>query len=146
MKNRKKSAADQLDEEAKRRALNRLASRQAISESQAQPEFHANHECLKAERLGRESQPNGTGMSNLGMQQPAPELPDDTPLAEVELPVRIRNALSAAGLKTVGQVRETSDETLLSVPDLGKTSVAHLRERLGLPSCDGVRPPDKKPS
>src|SRR4051812_26672651 len=39
-------------------------------------------------------------MSNLGMQQPAPELPDDTPLAEVELPVRIRNALSAAGLKT----------------------------------------------
>ena len=96
MKKQKKSAADQLDEEAKRRALNRLASRQAISESQAQPEFHANHERLKAERLGRESQPNGMGMSNLGMQQPAPELPDDTPLAEVELPVRIRNALSAA--------------------------------------------------
>ena len=76
MKKQKKSAADQLDEEAKRRALNRLASRQAISESQAQPEFHANHERLKAERLGRESQPNGMGMSNLGMQQPAPELPE----------------------------------------------------------------------
>jgi hypothetical protein len=42
--------------------------------------------------------------------------------------------------KTVGEVREISDETLLSFQDLGTASVAHLRETLGLPSSDGVRP------
>jgi hypothetical protein len=48
--------------------------------------------------------------------------------------------------KTVGEVRETSDEILLSFPDLGEGSVAHLRETLDLPSCDGVRPLGKKPA
>jgi DNA-directed RNA polymerase alpha subunit len=80
------------------------------------------------------------------MLQPMPELPDDTPLDNVELPARIRNVLAAAGLQTVGEVRETSDEILLSFQDLGKTSVAHLRETLGLPSTDGVRPLGKKPA
>jgi hypothetical protein len=51
----------------------------------------------------------------------------------------------AAGLRTVGEVLEISDETLLSFNDFGKVSVAHLRETLGLPSTDGVRPPGKKP-
>src|SRR5260221_13439583 len=74
------------------------------------------------------------------MLDPTPELPDDTPISDVEFPARIRNVLAAAGLKTVGEVRETSDEILLSFQDLGKASVAHLREALGLPSCDGVRP------
>jgi DNA-directed RNA polymerase alpha subunit len=68
------------------------------------------------------------------------ELPDDTPISEVKLPTRIQNALTAAGLKTVGEVREISDENLLSLQDLGKGSVALLRETLGLPSGDGVRP------
>ena len=71
--------------------------------------------------------------------EPTPELPDDTPIREVRFPTRINNALFAAGLKTVGEVRETSDEALLALPDFGKTSVAHLRKTLGLPSCDGVR-------
>jgi DNA-directed RNA polymerase alpha subunit len=70
-----------------------------------------------------------------------PELPDDTPLDDVELPARIRTLLAGAGLKTVGDVRETSDEILLSFKDLGKVSVVHLRETLGLPSTEGVRPP-----
>jgi hypothetical protein len=49
--------------------------------------------------------------------------------------------VTAAGWKTVGEIREASDATLLSLPDLGKGSVAHLRETLGLPSKkDGVRP------
>jgi hypothetical protein len=52
--------------------------------------------------------------------------------------------LAAAGLETVGEVRETADEILLSFQDLGKASVAHLRETLGLPSTDGVRPSGKK--
>jgi hypothetical protein len=34
---------------------------------------------------------------------------------------------------------------LLSLPDLGAASVTHLRETLGLPSTDGVRPSGKKP-
>jgi DNA-directed RNA polymerase alpha subunit len=80
------------------------------------------------------------------MLDPTPELPDDTPISDVEFPARIRNALAAAGLKTVGEVRETSDEILLSLQDLGKGSVAYLRETLGLPSTDGVRPLGKKPT
>ena len=84
-------------------------------------------------------------MSEENMLDPTPELPDDTPLDNVELPARIRTVLAAAGLSTVGEVREISDETLLSFQDLGKTSVAHLRETLGLPSTDGVRPLSKKP-
>jgi DNA-directed RNA polymerase alpha subunit len=77
--------------------------------------------------------------------EPTPELPDDTPIREVRFPTRIKDALFAAGLKTVGEVRETSDEALLSLPDFGKVSVAHLRETLGLLSTDGVRPSGKKP-
>ncbi len=48
--------------------------------------------------------------------------------------------LVAACLKTVGEVRETSDEALLSFQDFDEGSVAHLRETLGRPSTDGVRP------
>jgi len=73
------------------------------------------------------------------MLDPTAELPDDTPISNVRFPARICNVLAAAGLKTVGKVRETSDEILLSFQDLGKASVAHLRETLGLPSCDGGR-------
>ena len=76
--------------------------------------------------------------------EPTPELPDDTPIREVQFVTRINNALFAAGLKTVGEVREMSDEALLALPDFGRTSVAHLRETLGLPSCDGVRPEKKR--
>jgi DNA-directed RNA polymerase alpha subunit len=71
---------------------------------------------------------------------PTPELPDDTPLERVRFASRIQNVLSAAGLRTVGDVREVSDETLLSFQDFGPKSLANLREGLGLPSTDGVRP------
>ena len=71
---------------------------------------------------------------------PTPELPDETPLEQVKFPTRIKNVLAVEGLKTVGQVRETPDATLLSFPDLGPLSVVHLRETLGLPSTEGVRP------
>jgi DNA-directed RNA polymerase alpha subunit len=75
-----------------------------------------------------------------------PELPDDTPVENVRFATRIRNALNAAGMKTIGEVRETSDDGLLSLPDLGRGSIAYLRETLGLPSTDGVRPLGKKPT
>jgi DNA-directed RNA polymerase alpha subunit len=74
------------------------------------------------------------------MREPAPELPDDTLISDVILPIRIQNVLIGAGLKTVGEVREISDDTLLSFQDFGKGSLAILRQTLGLPSCDGVRP------
>jgi hypothetical protein len=48
--------------------------------------------------------------------------------------------VTAAGWKTVGEIREASDATLLSLQDLGKGSVAHLRETLGLPSKADARP------
>ena len=80
-------------------------------------------------------------MSEPKLLNPTPELPpDDTAINDVELPTHIRNVLAAAGLKTIGEVREISDDTLLSFQDFGKGSVALLRESLGLPSCDGVRP------
>jgi hypothetical protein len=79
-------------------------------------------------------------MSERHLVDPTPELPDDTPIDRVRLPTPIHNVLAAAGLKTVGEVRETADETLLSFQDLGPDSVTYLRMTLGLPSADGVRP------
>ncbi len=80
---------------------------------------------------------NETEMSEL---DPTPELPDDTPIARVRLPIRIKNVLEAAGLKTIGEVRETADDTLLSSYDFSKGSVVPRREILGRPSCHGVQP------
>ena len=71
---------------------------------------------------------------------PTPELPDDTPVERLDMAPRIQHVLKTEGLKTVGEVRETADDVLLSFQNLGIGSVAYLRETLGLPSCDGVRP------
>jgi DNA-directed RNA polymerase alpha subunit len=79
-------------------------------------------------------------MNERHLIDPTPELPDNTPIEDVRFPTRIRNVLAAADLKTVGEVRETADETLLSFQDLGPASIKHLREALGLPSRVGVRP------
>ena len=51
----KRSAVQQLADELERRALHPLSSRQTISDSQAEPEFHANYKRLRAERLAREA-------------------------------------------------------------------------------------------
>jgi DNA-directed RNA polymerase alpha subunit len=71
---------------------------------------------------------------------PVPELPDETPVWRVRFPTRIANALRMAGVKTVGEIRETSDTDLLSFQDLGKGSITFLRTTLGLPSSGGGRP------
>ena len=137
MSTEKRSAEKQVLDEANRTVPNPNASKQKISESQAAPEFEENHKRLRAERLSREAVEEPT-------LYPAAELPDDTPLDEVQFSARIRNAISAAGWKTVGEIREASDATLSSLQDLGKGSVTHLRETLGLPSTDRVRPHIKK--
>jgi hypothetical protein len=51
----KRSAEQQIEDEAARRALNPNTSKQKISESQAVPEFEENHKRLRAERLAREA-------------------------------------------------------------------------------------------
>jgi DNA-directed RNA polymerase alpha subunit len=62
---------------------------------------------------------------------PDPDLPDHVSIDKVQLPPRVKRALVAAGLKTVGDVRKTSDATLLSIQNLAKISVTLLRKELG---------------
>jgi DNA-directed RNA polymerase alpha subunit len=71
-------------------------------------------------------------MNERHLIDPTPELPDDTPIENVRFSTRLRNALATAGVKTVGEVRETPDKTLLSFQDLGPDSVALIRKTLGL--------------
>jgi DNA-directed RNA polymerase alpha subunit len=73
------------------------------------------------------------------MIDPSPELPDDTSITDVELPRKVREALATAGLRTVGDVREAPDASILRIQDLGESSLALLRTTLGLPSSMGVR-------
>jgi hypothetical protein len=61
MSKEKQSAAEQVADEAKRRALNPMASRQTISDSQAEPEFQENHKRLRADRQAREAGPKAKG-------------------------------------------------------------------------------------
>ena len=124
---------------AERKALRVREAQEAIADhEEAQTAFHENQERLRKERLVREA-------TEGPMLAPTPELPDDTPIERVLFSSRIQNALRAADLKTVGEVREISDETLISL-DFGKGSLSDLRKKLGLPSTDGVRSLDKKPA
>jgi hypothetical protein len=50
-----RSAEQQIADEADRRALHPLVSRQTISDSQAEPEFQENQKRLRADRLAREA-------------------------------------------------------------------------------------------
>jgi DNA-directed RNA polymerase alpha subunit len=75
----------------------------------------------------------------LVMIDPSPELPDDMPIASVEFPPKVRQALIAAGLRTIGKIRETPDTEILRIQDLGQGSLNFLRDTLGLPSSMGVR-------
>jgi DNA-directed RNA polymerase alpha subunit len=59
------------------------------------------------------------------------ELPDETSIDQIEMPKRLRNALKIAGFRTVGELRETSDQRLFSLRGLGRTSLSHLRKTLG---------------
>jgi len=119
---------------AERKSLRESEAQEAMSDhDDAEKAFHENRERLREERLAREA-------TARPMLYPAPGLPDDTPIGNVRFSTRIRNAIAAAGWKTVGEIRDASDATLLGLQDLGPRSVKHLRETLGLPSTDGVRP------
>jgi DNA-directed RNA polymerase alpha subunit len=125
---------------AERKTLRCREAKEAIADhEEAQRALHGNLERLREERLEREAAAGP-------MLYPAPELADDTPIENVRFSTSVRNALTTAGVKTVGEIREASDAKLLGLEDLGRGSVAHLRETLGLPSTVGVRPLGKKPS
>jgi DNA-directed RNA polymerase alpha subunit len=125
---------------AERKTLRGREAQEALADHEAaQKAFHQNRERLREERIVREA-------AEGPMVAPTPELPDDTPIERVLFSTRIQNALRAADLKTVGEVREILDETLISLPDFGRASLVDLRRKLGLPSTDGVRPISKKPT
>ena len=116
-----------------RKAFRQEDAKAAITEHEmAEQAFSNNRERLRAERMAREAVEGP-------MLHPSPKLPDDTPLDKIRFPARIRNALAVAGWKNVGEIREASDATLLSLQDLGRGSVSHLRKTLGLSSTEGVR-------
>jgi DNA-directed RNA polymerase alpha subunit len=125
---------------AERKTLSDHEAHEAIADYEpARKAFHQNRERRREERMGGEA---ATGP----MVAPTPELPDDMPIEGVLFSTRIQNALRAADLKTVGEVREISDEALISLPDFGRSSLSNLRMKLGLPSSAGVRPTSKKPT
>jgi DNA-directed RNA polymerase alpha subunit len=119
---------------AERKKLRGREAKEAIADlEQGRRALQDNLERLRAERLVREA-------AEGPMLYPAPEIPNDTLIDNVRFSTRIRNALTATGWTTVGEIREASDATLLGLQDLGKGSVTYLRETLGLPLKDGVRP------
>jgi hypothetical protein len=79
------------------------------------------------------------------MLYPAPELPDDTLIGQVRFSTRMRNALNAAGIKTIGQVRETSDDNLLSLQDLGPVRLPISVKPWAFPRPTGSDPWAKSP-
>lgn len=136
----KKSREAARAEREARKAFREADATEAMTEREASEKaFADNRQRLRKERIAREAAAGP-------ILAPAPELPDATLLERVILSSRTQNALREGGFKTVGEVREATDETLLSLQDLGKGSVSELRAKLGLASAEGVQPPNGKNS
>jgi DNA-directed RNA polymerase alpha subunit len=115
--------------QAERKAFRDLDAREAMVEhDRTRTAFNDNRERLRSERLAREAADPAGGK----LVMPTPQLPDDTPIDKLRLTSRMREALHAAGLKTVGDIRDRSDRQLLAIRDLGSGSIAHLRACLGV--------------
>jgi hypothetical protein len=65
------------------------------------------------------------------MLDPAPELPDDTPIQMVRFSTIIRNALISAGFKTIGDIRAMPNDKLRSKRRIGSGTLVYLRRTLG---------------
>jgi hypothetical protein len=65
------------------------------------------------------------------MFDPVPNLPDDTLIEMARFPASIRKALTAGGLKTIGEIRASPDGELLRMTRIGKESLVYLRKTLG---------------
>jgi hypothetical protein len=89
---------------ADRKELRGREAKEAIADhEEAQRAFLGNRERLREERLAREA-------AAAPMAAFTPEQPDDMPIERLIFSARIQNALRAVDLKTVGEVREASDE------------------------------------
>jgi DNA-directed RNA polymerase alpha subunit len=122
--------------QAERKAFRDLEAQEAMAEHErTRTAFNDNRERLRSERLAREAADPAGGKSVI----PTPQLPDDTPIDRLRLTARMREALLAEGLKTVGEIRKKSDQQLLGIRDLGKGSVDHLRTSLGVTSVPVMR-------
>ena len=110
---------------AERKTLRSHEVQLAIADHEEGQAFRENRERQREERLRREAAAGPRFY-------PAPELADGTLILNVRFSTRIRQALNAGGMKTIGEIREASDAKLLSLPEFGKESVAHLRQTLGL--------------
>jgi len=96
---------------AERKSLRETEAQEAMSDhNDAEKAFHDNRERLRTARLAREAVAGPVLYPALG-------LPDETPIVNVRFSTRVSNALTAAGVKTVGDIREASDATLLSFHD-----------------------------
>jgi DNA-directed RNA polymerase alpha subunit len=140
MSDHKKSSSG--SSQAERKAFRDLDAREAMAEyDRAQTAFHDNHERLRSERLVRFERLAREAADPAGgkLVVPTPQLPDDTPIDKLQLTTRIREALHAGGLRTVGEIRDKSDQQLLSIRDLGSGSVAHLRASLSVTPVRAVR-------
>ena len=110
---------------AERKDLRESEAQEAMSDhDDDEKAFHENRERLRNARLAREAAAGPVLYPALG-------LPDETPIESVRFSTRITNALTKAGIKTVEEIPQASDATLLSFQDLGPGSVARLRETLG---------------
>jgi hypothetical protein len=74
--------------------------------------------------------PTVPSSDQLAMLDPSTDLPEDTPVETVRFPTRIIDALSYA-VRTIGEIRESSDETLAGLPDSRRGSIRWLREKIG---------------
>ena len=61
---------------------------------------------------------------------PSSAISDDVPIEQIRLPWIIRRTLSEAGLKTVGDVRKATIETMLRLR-LSRGTVDYIRATLG---------------
>jgi DNA-directed RNA polymerase alpha subunit len=58
-------------------------------------------------------------------------LPDETPLDNLPVITRTRNALHIGGYHTAGAIRRAADNALLMLPNFGRRSLMEVRELLG---------------
>ena len=59
-----------------------------------------------------------------------PKVIEEIPIEELELSVRAYNCLKRAGINTIGQLQELSEEKLLRVRNLGLKSTAEIQSKL----------------
>jgi DNA-directed RNA polymerase alpha subunit len=63
--------------------------------------------------------------------EPAAQLKDEIRVAELQIPTRIMNSLTRAGLETVGEVRRIADIDLGCIRGIGPHALHYLRDTLG---------------